>query len=68
MTTKTPLLKFLKAEHAAGVVSNTALTVACTAERTGAGKWLRTLPSHPTPGEPWGFSWGMLATTTMKTK
>ena len=65
MATKTPLLKYLKAEYAAGVVGNIALiAVLCTAERTGVGKWLRTPPSHPTPGEPQGFSWGMLATAT----
>ena len=31
----------------------------CTTLHTGVGKWLHTLPSHPTWGEPQGFSWWM---------
>ena len=42
----------------ARVEGNTAL--ACMAVHTGVRKWLYTLPSHPTLGEPQGFSWRML--------
>ena len=58
MTWQSALLKPQSQDAAVGMAGNTALVYITV--WTGVGKWLHTLPSHPTPGEPQGLSWGLL--------